>query len=287
MGDRKAKKGGKKPAAAKAKASKQSSVVEEEESGESEGAEEGGSSPSLFAAFEGGESPDVLQEALDAKVSAIEQALATFRSQYGDVTSAPKLKKAQAALDEIQEQVTLLETFAEAFEGKGDAIKALMESEELESQDDESASLYNRASEIQDELSGVRRAALTATARLDEKLTEQIGRIGLAEDEVNASGAASAKLTELRGLWTTPAEAKGHFKKHQSDTGAADELEYLTWAKQMSEKVKAKSVLTKVGSDKRTRAFDTATKMFSSLTENGKIVTFFKPSRGKKYYDDQ
>jgi hypothetical protein len=258
-------------------------AVLEEEADESETTE---SAPSLFAAFEGGGSPEALEKALDAKVDDIDSDLTKLRSTYAAITNDAAVKGAQKALAAIQSKLSALEVFAEAFAGKREAIDALMSSDELMDSDDMTA-LLDRATEIEKELGGVARKAAAETARLSEEVTEQVGRIGLAEDDLNASNADKAELNRLRGLWASVALAKGHFTKHESDTHATSEVDYLTRAEALNNKKAGGTVLRKTRSDGDTCTFDTSTGDFSVMSSAGKIRTFFRPSRGKKYYDEQ
>jgi hypothetical protein len=258
-------------------------AVLEEESDESEVVE---STPSIFAAFQGGGSPEGLKEALGAKVAAIDAALQKVRTTYAKVTTASSAKAAQAALAEIQNQVDALEVFADAFAGKREALDDLLASDAV-GDSDEMAELMDQGSDIDKELGAVERQAKTATARINEELTEEVGRVGIAEDALNAASADAAELNRLRGLWATVALAKGHYTKHQGDTHATGEVDYLTRAEGLNNKKTGGTVLRKTRGDGDTCTFDTSTGDFSVKSSAGKIRTFFRPNRGKKYYDEQ
>lgn len=76
-----------------------------------------------------------------------------------------------------------------------------------------------------------------------------------------------------------------HFTDHGGDFNCQNELEY---AKKANDFYRDKSsYLQKVDSNGVVRVYDPDTNTFGSYNSNGTTRTFFKPSRGIDYWNDQ
>lgn len=265
-------------AAAKSKKSGggSSAAVLDQESGGGDG----GATSSIFAAFEGAGSPEALRSALDEKIQALEDALEQLPSP-GQLKTLSAVKDAQIELAAVQAQSDALLQLADEYGDKNEALTALLESDQSFT-----VEMMETGVEISDELGAVMRAAKSAAARLNEEVLALVGEIGILEDEMNSASANAAELTRLRGLWGSPALAKGHYTKHKDDTLATSELDYLTRAEALNDGPAGGTVLEKKRDGDRLR-FDTSTGDFTVLSAALKIRTFFRPSRGRRYFDSQ
>lgn len=120
-----------------------------------------------------------------------------------------------------------------------------------------------------------------------ESLAEALGRIGLAEDALNADAAEAEQLRVLRAHWGSVALARGHFERHRDDTGAANEIEYLTRALALNQRAAGGNILRKTREDGDILTFDRSTGEFTIITPAGKIRTLFCPGDGVRYYNRQ
>lgn len=128
---------------------------------------------------------------------------------------------------------------------------------------------------------------MSAAHTWGESLAESLGRIGLAEDSLNANAAEAEQLRVLRGHWGSVALARGHFERHRDDTGAANEIEYLTRALALNQRAAGGNILRKTREDGDILTFDRSTGEFTIITPAGKIRTLFCPGDGVRYYNRQ
>jgi pyocin large subunit-like protein len=108
---------------------------------------------------------------------------------------------------------------------------------------------------------------------------------GLESDRVgtksNRSGLGAA---ESWGRQNTLAD---HFNRHGADFGATSAENYAQQASRFLQESQARGLPTKIDANGIIRVYDPATNTFGAYNPNGTTATFFKPTRGQAYWNDQ
>lgn len=85
--------------------------------------------------------------------------------------------------------------------------------------------------------------------------------------------------------WGRPDTLEDHYKRHGDDFGAENATDY---AKKANDFFNSKdNYEVKVDEKGVTRVYDPVTNTFGSYNPDGTTKTFYKPSRGREYWEDQ
>jgi hypothetical protein len=87
--------------------------------------------------------------------------------------------------------------------------------------------------------------------------------------------------------WGNPSTLQDHFNRHGGDFGSSSPEEYAQQARDFFQRAVEEHLPTKVDSDGTIRIYDPATNEFGSYNADGTTKTYFKPTRGQDYWDDQ
>lgn len=199
----------------------------------------------------------------------------SFSEQLSEAKDIVALKKQESAAEDLRELLDEIDILGAAIQERLTEVSGELEDAELEEME--------KLVEEEDALRTLNRNFLKQQPELDGNLTEFEGEIALKK----AAASASVELTRLRGLWTSPASALGHFNKHTGDTGYGTEVDYLQAAEALTKSKASSDILTKTRGDGDQLFFKRSTGEFSILSAGGKIRTLFCPSGGETYYNNQ
>jgi hypothetical protein len=87
--------------------------------------------------------------------------------------------------------------------------------------------------------------------------------------------------------WGNPTTLQDHFNRHGGDFNSSSPEEYAQQARDFFQRAVEEQLPTKVDTDGTIRIYDPATNEFGSYNPDGTTKTYFKPSRGQDYWDDQ
>lgn len=140
--------------------------------------------------------------------------------------------------------------------------------------------------ERSDDWAAFERECIAARPKLDKTLAE----LKKALEPALKAEADQNEITRLRGFWAGSRDtSREHVQKHMSDTGLT-ELQYYEAAKKLVDKQKSgtKDVLSASSTlePDKTVFFDPGNGFFAVSCQDG-IVSMFKPSRGRAYYNQQ
>jgi len=226
-----------------------------------------------------------LREEYEAKVAAFEEGVTDFKESFSSLTTLKLVGDARKAVAKVRATEEEIREIAAAIEVRKGETAAALEVEDDGSEFDQDA--YEAQVEEDTAFETLLRETMIAEAKLDNEVTELEGEVDLAKESLESAGAAGAELSRLRGLWASPALAKGHFTKHTGDTGYATELLYLSRAEALVKSAASATLLTKVRGDGDRLFFDKAKGEFGILSAAGKIRTLFHPGDGVSYYNRQ
>jgi len=88
-------------------------------------------------------------------------------------------------------------------------------------------------------------------------------------------------------LWGRPETLTRHFDDHGADFGAVDEEDYIRKAGKFFSDSQEKNLPTAVNEEGIIKVYDSETNTFGSYNPDGTIKTFYKPTRGQEYWNDQ
>lgn len=257
------KKGDKQPQ----KGGRKGKPVEEDEVEEEEG--EGSSAASAPV-----NSSASMKKTYESKVAVLVEALEDFSTEYAVLATQSKITAAKSAIAKVRELEQAIDEYVGHLQTRLEEVE-----QEIEAVTDDYGDLIDEEAAF----GTLIRNALKEQPKLDDKVTEEEGRVELAA----GAAAASGETTRLRGLWASPALAVGHFSKHKGDTGLATEGAYLARAEALCNSKASATILQKVRGDGDTLFFDKANGHFSIKSVAGKIRTLFKPGKGVGYYNAQ
>jgi len=221
----------------------------------------------------------------EAKVAAFEEGVAEFKESFSSLTTLKLVGDARKAVAKVRTTEEEIREIAAAIEARKGETAAALDVEDDGSEFDQDA--YEAQVEEDTAFETLLRETMIAEAKLDNEVTELEGEVDLAKEALESAGAASAELTRLRGLWASPALAKGHFTKHKGDTGYATELVYLSRAEALVKSSASATLVTKIRGDGDRLFFDKTKGEFGILSTAGKIRTLFHPGDGVSYYNRQ
>jgi hypothetical protein len=97
-------------------------------------------------------------------------------------------------------------------------------------------------------------------------------------------GARGIRVAET---WGNPKTLVRHFRDHGADFAAKNADDYAAQASSFFQRSQAQRLPTKIDADGVIRVYDPTTNTFGAFNPNGTTRTFFKPSRGASYWNDQ
>lgn len=242
-----------------------------------------------LSAFTGVFSPTNLESRFDKKVEEAQEAMGEAKVAVNSIVSKKAVAAARLELVTVQTKLTEVDKVVDAITTTNHQLKLITgerDPEEDEAEADETSG-GDELIELSTEFDKLVPKVLSTQHTLTEDLTDQTGKVGLAEDDLTQSAGAVAALNALRGRWASASLAKGHFTKHQGDTGTANETEYLTKAAALNDAATSADVVRKVRGDGDTLTMRKSTKEFTILSTAGKIRTYFCPGDGIKYFNRQ
>lgn len=167
-----------------------------------------------------------MREEYEAKVAALEEGVADFKESFPSLTTLKLVGDARKAVTKLRATEEEVREIAAAIDERKGETAAALEVEDDGGEFDQEA--YEAQVEEDTAFETLLRETRIAESKLDNDVTELEGEVDLAKESLESASAASGELTRLRGLWASPALAKGHFTKHKGDTGYATELLYLS-----------------------------------------------------------
>jgi hypothetical protein len=99
--------------------------------------------------------------------------------------------------------------------------------------------------------------------------------------------AADQAAEEPGNGWGNPSTLQDHFNRHGGDFNSSSPEEYAQQARDFFQRAAEEHLPTKVDTDGTIRVYDPATNEFGSYNPDGTTKTYFKPTRGPAYWDDQ
>ncbi|MGH9136556.1 MAG: hypothetical protein ACRD0G_05845 [Acidimicrobiales bacterium] len=219
----------------------------------------------------------------DSTAKALEKAIPGYQKEHNNLGSTLLVNYARDELAPLRDLGRTLDELVTEIGARAAAINQLFETEAAI----EDLEFMQALSEENEILGRLYPNAIGKSLKLNEELAELQGRIDIAADQIASVGTADKELARLRGLWGSPALARGHFVKHQSDTGYTNETAYLKRAEQLVASAASPTLLTKVRSDGDQLFFDKNKKEFAIKSNAGKIRTLFCPSGGVGYFHAQ
>ena len=124
------------------------------------------------------------------------------------------------------------------------------------------------------------KAKAAAAAEMEEIWAEEEQRKAAAADEDWRRQVAE------RTDWVDPNSLPGHFSDHGAEFGAQSEEEYAEMAQQFRKRENELPVKDDV-INRRVRIYDPETNTLGVYTEDGKTISFYKPTGGKAHWDGQ
>ena len=87
--------------------------------------------------------------------------------------------------------------------------------------------------------------------------------------------------------WGSPNTLEKHFENHGKDFGAKNELDYAKKANDFYKNAQKNGYEKILGKDGVQRIYDTKENTFGSYNPDGTTRTYFKPSDGQSYWENQ
>lgn len=225
---------------------------------------------------------DELETSFDEKEAELSEQMDEIETDYTSVTiRTANLATASSRAATAGTRLAALLDIVDSIDTRRDEVNTEMEDESIS--DDQLSTLSDESGKFDELVPKVKAAYF----RLDNRVTEFQGNVEIEKDRRAATGAAEAELITLRGHWATAALAKGHFTKHKGDTGLNTEVEYLTRAKELTDKSAGGDILKKTRTDGDYVYYDKSNGNFAIKSAGGKIRTLFNPSGGESYYNKQ
>jgi hypothetical protein len=107
-------------------------------------------------------------------------------------------------------------------------------------------------------------------------------------EQVETAASDAQALRDAGGnAWGRPSTLARHFRDHGGDFGATDPEDYAQRAQDFFQRAVSERLPTKVDSDGTIRVYDPATNEFGSYNADGTTKTYYKPTRGQDYWDEQ